>query len=396
MNGKDRAHVITNPMIAANRSAEVTLCKFLRVIRPCFAGISVIGGNITLESDLEDIAVHSFRMERAGNTLKRSLDIIALQIKMAAQVLRSVKGNERVFFWVGDKMIVPFVAARFKRAKIFYYVYGNVAREGRQNRFTKASAKLIQFMANHADFACVESESVKDEWDGQIAGKTKTIHLYTEDTGFNSLEGRTNTIGMVCRLTEAKHATESIKAFAMLHEAFPEWKLEIIGSGKQQEECARTIHALNAAEYVHLLGWVERGWIREITKKWKYLLFPTDTEGMPNGLIETMGQGIPAIASPVGGIKDVVIRGQNGWFLQGVSVPDIFGGMMEALRAPDYESVALAAYKKISSEYTLEAAERRAMRELSEGMVMDVGDLDMDCRGADPLPGSARESKNSL
>lgn len=267
MSGKDRAHVITNPMIAANRSAEVTLSKFLRVIRPCFAGISVIGGNITLESDLKDIEIHSFRIERAGNELKRALDIANLQIIMAVKILQSVKRNERVFFWVGDKMIVPFVAARFKRAQIFYYVYGNVAKEGRQNRFTMASAKLIQFMANHADFACVESDSVKDEWDGRIAGKTKPIHLYAEDIGFNSLEGRTNTIGMVCRLTEAKHVVESIKAFALLHEAFPDWKLEIIGSGKQQEECARTIHALSAAEYVHLLGWIERGRIREIAKK---------------------------------------------------------------------------------------------------------------------------------
>ncbi len=396
MSEKNRAHVITNPMIAANRSAEVTLSKFLRVIRPCFDRISVIGGNITLESDLKDIEVHSFRMERAGNKLKRALDIAGLQIKMALQVLRSVKGDERVFFWVGDKMIVPFMAAKLMRAEIYYFVYGNVAKEGRQNRFTHASASLIQFMASHSDHICVESHSVRDEWDGRIAGKTKTIHLYTEDINFNSLEGRTNTIGMVCRLTEAKHVVESIKAFALLHEAFPDWKLEIIGSGKQQEECARAIHALNAAEYVRLLGWIERGRIREITRKWKYLLFPTDTEGLPNGLIEMMGQGIPVIASPVGGIKDVVRNGQNGWFLKGVSVPDIFGGMMEALRAPDYISVASAAHKRILAGYTLEAAERLAMRELSEGMVMDVGDLAMDCRGAAPLPGSARESKNPV
>jgi glycosyltransferase involved in cell wall biosynthesis len=351
-------------MIAANRSAEVTLSKFLRVIRPCFGGISVIGGNIALESDLEDVGVHSFRIERAGNKLKRMLCVVALQIKMSVKVLRSVKRDEPVFFWVGDKMIAPYLAAKAKRAAIYYYIYGNVAKEGTASRFSRMSAGLIRFMANHADCICLESKSVLGEWEGRIAGRTKTIHLYTEDAGFNGIEDRRNIIGMVCRLTEAKHVVESIEAFSRLHEVFPEWSLEIIGSGKQYEECMRTVDALSGAEYIRLLGWIEHGRIREITKRWKYLLFPTDTEGLPNGLIEMMGQGIPAIASPAGGIRDVVVHGQNGWALKGVSVTDLFDGMMEALNAPDYPGVAAAAHNRIASEYTLETARRLAKSEI--------------------------------
>ena len=40
--------VVTNPMIAANRSAEVTLSKFLRVIKPSVESIQVIGGNLSV------------------------------------------------------------------------------------------------------------------------------------------------------------------------------------------------------------------------------------------------------------------------------------------------------------------------------------------------------------
>ena len=41
--------VVTNPMIAANRSAEVTLSKFLRVIKPSVNQIKFIGGNLSIE-----------------------------------------------------------------------------------------------------------------------------------------------------------------------------------------------------------------------------------------------------------------------------------------------------------------------------------------------------------
>ena len=59
--------VVTNPMIAANRSAEVTLSKFLRVIKPSVESIQVIGGNLSVENDLNDIQLISFPITRHPN-----------------------------------------------------------------------------------------------------------------------------------------------------------------------------------------------------------------------------------------------------------------------------------------------------------------------------------------
>ena len=75
-----RAFIITNPMIAANRSAEVTLSKFLRVIGPCYDKVTVIGGNLTVEADLNDVELISFDIVRAGNKIRRALDILGVQI----------------------------------------------------------------------------------------------------------------------------------------------------------------------------------------------------------------------------------------------------------------------------------------------------------------------------
>ena len=72
--------VVTNPMIAANRSAEVTLSKFLRVIKPSVESIQVIGGYLSVENDLNDIQLISFPITRHPNKFKRMLSIIGVQL----------------------------------------------------------------------------------------------------------------------------------------------------------------------------------------------------------------------------------------------------------------------------------------------------------------------------
>lgn len=360
------AYIITNPMIAQNRSGEVTLSKFLRVIRSSFTHITVIGGNLRIEPDLEDVELISFDITRAGNKLKRAIDIFRLQLKMSRKVTELVRRGEPVFFWVGDKMLLPFFAAKRKRAQINYFIYGNMAKEGSAGRFARLSADLIRYMAGHADYVCMESPSVAGEWPGLAIPKSRTIHLYTANIELASLEHREKTFGMVCRLTEGKHVLESIRAMAMLHRKHPDWNLEIIGSGRQQADCEQLIRDLDAEGYITLLGWVEHDALTERSKKWSYLVFPTDTEGLPNGLIEMMGRGIPALASPVGGIRDVIREGANGSFLEDTTPEAICDGMRRLIGIPpeDHKNLCIDAHRTIAEGFSLSGAVKNAEAEL--------------------------------
>ena len=358
--------IITNPMIAANRSAEVTLSKFLRVIHPCFDSIRVIGGNLSVESDLSGIKLCSYSIIRAENKIKRILDVFGLQFKMAGSIFKYAKKDCPIYFWIADKMIIPYLAAKMKGAEINYFIYGNVAKEGTASRFTHLSSKLIRLMAAHADFTCIESKSVIHEWPGLKCKAIREIHLYTESTGMNPIKERKNIFGMVCRLTAGKHVLECIEAMNQVHKCYPDWHLEVIGSGRQQAECEQLIEKLEAGKYVKLLGWVDHKEIVERSKQWKYLLFPTDTEGMPNALIEMMGRGIPALASPVGGVADLIVDQVNGVVLSGYSDGDIVVTMQKAIAvsedAENYSLMAERAFQTIKNEFVLETAQKAAMR----------------------------------
>lgn len=263
-------------------------------------------------------------------------------------------------------MILPYFASKIKKMEINYFIYGNVEKEGTKTKFAKLSGKLIRYMAINADYVCAESLSVKKEWKGLEGTHHKIIHLYTEVIEKPCFENRECILGMVCRLTPGKHIAESIEAMHRLHKRYPEWKLQIIGSGKQEQECKALIQNLNAEAYIEMLGWVEHSNLQNYTKNWKFLLFPTDTEGMPNSLIEMMGRGIPAITSAVGGIADIIKDGENGIVLPSCSVNSVSNGIERAILLPmeNYQIIAQKAYKTIQNDFTLEAAQAAASKYL--------------------------------
>ena len=115
--------IITNPMIAANESAKVTLSKFLRVIEPCCRNLQVLGGNLRIEGDLKQVQLVSVPIKRSPNKMKRLFDLVWLQLKMSELVMQHVQEGMQVFFWIGDKMLLPYFCVKYKKAEINYFIY---------------------------------------------------------------------------------------------------------------------------------------------------------------------------------------------------------------------------------------------------------------------------------
>lgn len=110
--------IITNPMIAVNESAKVTLSKFLRVIEPCCRNLQVLGGNLRIEGDLKQVQLVSVPIKRSPNKMKRLFDLVWLQLKMSELVMQHVQEGMQVFFWIGDKMLLPYFCVKYKKAEI--------------------------------------------------------------------------------------------------------------------------------------------------------------------------------------------------------------------------------------------------------------------------------------
>lgn len=123
------------------------------------------------------------------------------------------------------------------------------------------------------------------------------------------------------RFVEKKGINYLIHAVKKISFLYKNIQLLIGGAGPLEKEVRELVKNLNLEEFVKFLGWIPRDKLPFVFKETDVLVVPSiiteegDTEGLPTVILEAMGAGIPVIASDVGGIKDVIKDGINGFLV---------------------------------------------------------------------------------
>ena len=123
---------------------------------------------------------------------------------------------------------------------------------------------------------------------------------------------REKTVAAVGRIDENKNHELLLRAFAGIAEEFPEYRLVIYGEGEKRKELQELAGKLGMEERISLPGNVDN--VAELIYKISLFVLPSNTEGMPNTLIEAMLLGLPVIATdcPCGGPAELITHGVNG------------------------------------------------------------------------------------
>lgn len=111
-------------------------------------------------------------------------------------------------------------------------------------------------------------------------------------------------------LTHRKGYDDLIKAFTQVSPKHPEWRLKLAGNG-EIEEGKRLASELNIGDKVDFLGWVNGDEKDEAFRKASAYCLPSYSEGFPMGVLDAWAYHLPVITTPVGGIPDVAIDGEN-------------------------------------------------------------------------------------
>lgn len=123
---------------------------------------------------------------------------------------------------------------------------------------------------------------------------------------------RTKKFVTFCRLDKQKNLKMMIDAFNIVHEKYPEYKLDIFGEGNQKEILKEYIKNKNAESYINIHKF-EKDIHKKIIKYFAYLS-TSDYEGMSNSMLEAMAIGLPCICTdcPIGGAKMMIQDYKNG------------------------------------------------------------------------------------
>lgn len=118
--------------------------------------------------------------------------------------------------------------------------------------------------------------------------------------------------GMACKLHPNKGIATVIRAVGSLAAAGLDYRLEIAGDGPPSHRAAldALIDESGASGRVTFLGHVEEPWI--LMRRWTALIIASEKEACPYVCLEAMREGIPVVATRVGGIVEMIEHGSTG------------------------------------------------------------------------------------
>ena len=101
------------------------------------------------------------------------------------------------------------------------------------------------------------------------------------------------------RLEHQKRFDLLINAFARVCDDFPEFTLEIYGTGKLEETLQAQINSIHRQERIKLMGRCSD--VPNTIRDASLFVLSSDFEGLPNALMEAMALGLPVISTDCGG-----------------------------------------------------------------------------------------------
>ncbi|HOF04812.1 MAG TPA: glycosyltransferase family 4 protein [Syntrophales bacterium] len=117
-------------------------------------------------------------------------------------------------------------------------------------------------------------------------------------------------IGTIGRLTAIKGQRYLLEAAAGLLREIPELICIIVGEGELRRELAARAASLGMGERAFFPGW--RRDVPSYMAALDLFVMPSLNEGMGRVVVEAMAAGRAVIASDVGGLRDLVVHGENG------------------------------------------------------------------------------------
>ena len=138
-----------------------------------------------------------------------------------------------------------------------------------------------------------------------------------------------NSIGIVAKLHQNKGHLWALEAIEDSIELFPELKIHIFGDGPEKENLTKRFSNGPLSSRLKFHGFVKN--IDDYYPQIDVTLLPSLGEGIPLSLLEAMRYGIPALATRIGGIPEIIADGCNGILVEPQDKKALISGLKKLL-----------------------------------------------------------------
>jgi glycosyltransferase involved in cell wall biosynthesis len=198
---------------------------------------------------------------------------------------------------------------------------------------------------------CV-SQAVKN-YLNDLVEKEKLITLYPGVKIFEKEKAEIfGDLLYVGRFSEEKNVQILIKALRKLRNDFPEIKLNLVGSGPEEEKLKKMVKRFGLAKNVQFLGHLKREEIFSLYKSHKILVLPSKIESLGLVIVEALSQNLIPITRKTYGPEEVL---NNERLFFGRNENELYEKIKDVLRNYErYKKIVLGIKKEILSKFDYE------------------------------------------
>ena len=207
------------------------------------------------------------------------------------------------------------------RPRVVHTFHGHVLSGNFSPRVSRAYARIERALARRTDRLVTVSPRVRDElrdrfgigraeqWNVIPGGAEPCERPLERGEARRALDlpDEAVVIGVVARLARVKGHDVLLDALSRI--ADPP-RILLLGDGPLRCPLEERVRREGRADTVRFAGWVRPP--RQYVRAFDAVLLPSRQEGLPLALLEAMQEGVPVIATDVGGVADLVADGVEG------------------------------------------------------------------------------------
>lgn len=137
------------------------------------------------------------------------------------------------------------------------------------------------------------------------------------------------------RIGKRKGAFDLIKAFSCLSEREKTNSMLIMAGDGDVEEARNLAASLNLTDNITFTGWLGTEERDRLLTEADIFVLPSYNEGLPLSMLEAMAWQVPVIVTPVGGISEIVIHGENGLLVEPGDIKQLSDAMKSLITNVD-------------------------------------------------------------
>ncbi|MBW3069368.1 glycosyltransferase [Actinomyces sp. 594] len=209
--------------------------------------------------------------------------------------------------------VVPAVRMSGSGARIIHTVHNLATKETRR----RGLRRFNHLAFTHGVVPVALTGQVRDSVCREYALEPKAVPIVGNgvDVGHFRCEprnGRRGPVRLLCvaRMVPAKNLSLLLETLAEMVRLGADASLTLVGDGPLRPQLEARTRDLGLVGRVHFAG-LQRDPVAFFRESDIFVLL-SDYEGQPMSLIEAMAAGLPAVATPVGGVPDIVVDDANG------------------------------------------------------------------------------------